>query len=63
MHSIFHYRPLLRPSTRNVIEAGVAVRVFTVNEENYAKALNDIGITAIFTDYPEKMMIYLNKKS
>ncbi|KAA0964930.1 glycerophosphodiester phosphodiesterase [Sporosarcina sp. ANT_H38] len=53
----------VRPSMRNVVEDGVAVRVFTVNEEKYVETLNKVGITGIFTDYPEKMMIYLNRKS
>lgn len=53
----------VRPSMRNVIEDGAVVRVFTVNEEKYADALRMVGVTAIFTDYPEKMMNYLDKKS
>jgi len=53
----------VRPSMRKVVEEGVAVRVFTVNEEKYAEALRKVGVTALFTDYPEKMMIYLNRKS
>jgi glycerophosphoryl diester phosphodiesterase len=53
----------LRPSTKKVIDEGVAIRVFTVNEKEYANALNQVGVTAIFTDYPEKMMSYLDRKS
>ena len=49
-----------RPSMRKVVENGVAVRVFTVNEVKYAEALKKIGVTAIFTDFPKKMMIHLN---
>lgn len=52
-----------RPSMRKVVETGVAVRVFTVNEVKYAEALRKIGVTALFTDYPKKMMIHLNRKS
>jgi glycerophosphoryl diester phosphodiesterase len=53
----------IRPSIRNVTSDGVAVRVFTVNEEKYAETLKKVGVTAIFTDYPENIMIYLNEKS
>lgn len=53
----------LRPSIRQVLEAGTTVRTFTVNEEQYAQALKDVGVTAIFTDLPEKMLTYLNKNS
>lgn len=53
----------LRPSIRQVLEAGTTVRTFTVNEEQYAQALQDVGIAAIFTDFPEKMLAYRNKTS
>ena len=53
----------LRPSIRQVLKAGVAVRTFTVNEEQYIQALQDVGVTAIFTDFPEKMMTYISKTS
>lgn len=53
----------LRPSIQKVLEAGAIVRTFTVNEEQYAQALKEVGVTAIFTDFPEKMMVYLNEKS
>lgn len=53
----------LRPSIREVMETGAIVRTFTVNEEQYAQALKDVGVTAIFTDYPEKMLHYLTAKS
>jgi len=53
----------LRPSIRQVLEAGIPVRTFTVNEEQYAQALQDVGVTAIFTDFPEKMLVYIKKTS
>ena len=53
----------LRPSIRQVLEAGMPVRTFTVNEEQYAQALKEVGVTAIFTDFPAKMMAYINKTS
>lgn len=45
----------IRPSMREVFESGIPVRTFTVNDENYAKMLQQAGVEAIFTDYPEKM--------
>lgn len=45
----------IRPSMREVFESGIPVRTFTVNEEQYAKYMQQVGVQAIFTDYPEKM--------
>lgn len=53
----------LRPSIRQALEAGTTVRTFTVNEEQYAQILQDAGVAAIFTDFPQKMLAYLNKIS
>lgn len=53
----------LRPSAKKVIEEGVPVQVFTVNKVCQMKALKEIGIRAIFTDYPEKMSNHLNNIS
>lgn len=53
----------VRSSMRKVVEEGAVVRVFTVNEEKYAATLRKIGVTAIFTDHPEKMMNYLARNS
>ncbi len=50
----------LRPSTKKVIEEGVPVQVFTVNKVSQMQALKDIGVRAIFTDFPEKMHSNLN---
>lgn len=47
----------VRPSLREVYEAGVPVRTFTVNDENYAQMLKHSGVESIFTDYPEKMSV------
>ena len=52
----------LRPFAKMVIDKGFSIRVFTVNEYQYVDALTQVGVTAIFTDYPEKMMTYLNNK-
>ena len=52
----------VRPSMRKVVEDGVNVRVFTVNEVKYAETLKKIGVTAIFTDYPKKMMMHMNNR-
>ena len=45
----------IRPSMKEMFEAGIPVRTFTVNDEKYAKMLEKAGVEAIFTDYPEKM--------
>lgn len=45
----------VRPSMREVFESGIPVRTFTVNDEQYARLLQQAGVQAIFTDYPEKM--------
>lgn len=52
----------LRPFAKKAIDNGVAIRVFTVNDHQYADALMQVGVTAIFTDYPEMMMTYLKNK-
>lgn len=48
-----------RPSTEKVIRQGVPVRVFTVNQIKHLEHLTNIGVDAIFTDFPEKMNTYL----
>ncbi|WP_342515035.1 glycerophosphodiester phosphodiesterase [Sporosarcina sp. FSL K6-1522] len=53
----------LRPAIQEVLAENIAVRTFTVNEELYALALKNIGVQAIFTDYPEKMLTFLHAKS
>lgn len=53
----------LRPSAKKVIEEGVPVQVFTVNKASQMKALKEIGVRAIFTDYPEIMKNHLNNTS
>lgn len=52
----------IRPSMAEVINSGMPVRTFTVNEESYAKLLKQAGVQAIFTDYPEKMHSILSSK-
>jgi glycerophosphoryl diester phosphodiesterase len=52
-------RAALRPSMRQVFRAGVIVRVFTINSFKYLSALQEIGVDAIFTDYPEKLYEYM----
>lgn len=50
----------VRPSMREVIENGVPVRAFTVNDEQYALLLKQAGVQAIFTDFPERMYTLLS---
>lgn len=38
-----------------LIEKGCEVYVYTVNRLDYAEQLQKIGVTGIFTDYPEKL--------
>lgn len=52
-----------RPSIQDVLKTGVTVRTFTVNKEKDAKALKDIGVSGIFTNFPEKMLPYTTIKS
>lgn len=53
-------RTARRPSTAKVISQGIPVRVFTVNKVKHIAVLKNIGIHAIFTDFPEKMITYLD---
>ncbi|WP_107948362.1 glycerophosphodiester phosphodiesterase [Lysinibacillus parviboronicapiens] len=48
-----------RKSVGSALETGAIVRVYTVNEIDNAKALQQLGINAIFTDNPEKMLVAL----
>ncbi|WP_172369462.1 glycerophosphodiester phosphodiesterase [Sporosarcina jiandibaonis] len=52
-------RAALRPSMREVYSEGIIVRVFTINTFKYLSALKEIGVDAIFTDYPEKLYEYM----
>jgi len=49
----------VRPSARKTIEDGGIVRVFTVNTKEHADTLKDIGVHAIFTDFPEDMLAHI----
>jgi len=48
-----------RPSAKKTIEDGGVVRVFTVNTKEHVDALMEIGVHAIFTDFPEEMLSYV----
>lgn len=50
-----------RKMTKESLLKGAIIRVFTVNEVEHANSLQQIGVHAIFTDYPEKMMGLLNR--
>ena len=39
-----------------LVEKGCVVYVYTVNRLDYAEQLQQIGVSGIFTDYPEKML-------
>jgi glycerophosphoryl diester phosphodiesterase len=44
---------------KNYIQSGIAVLVYTVNNPAEAENLFSIGVTSIFTDYPNKMKNWL----
>ena len=45
----------MRKMTKDALLKGSIIRVFTVNEEEQAKTLQQLGVHAIFTDFPERM--------
>ena len=45
----------MRKMTKDALLKGSIIRVFTVNDENNALALEQIGVHAIFTDFPREM--------
>lgn len=48
-------------SVRMALEEERVVRVYTVNEVDYIKPLQQLGVHAIFTDDPEKMLAVLDE--
>ena len=42
-------------SVRMALEEGAVVRVYTVNDIDYVKTLQQLGVQAVFTDDPEKI--------
>ncbi|MFC5590634.1 glycerophosphodiester phosphodiesterase [Sporosarcina soli] len=58
-----YFRTAFRPSIQEALKTGAIIRTYTVNKEKDAEALRDIGVSAIFTDFPEKMIPYAIKKS
>jgi len=61
------FKTALKPAMQPVYTAKIPVRVYTVNTIKYLNNLNNIGVEAIFTDFPEEMYDYvahkLNKSS
>lgn len=53
----------LRKMAKEALVKGAILRVYTVNDVENAIALQKIGIHAIFTDYPEKMLLAVGKGS
>lgn len=49
-------RKIRKPATRKLIAQGVLVRVFTINKPRQARRLKKVGVDAIFTDFPKKMI-------
>lgn len=58
-----YFQTAFRPSIQEALKTGAIIRTYTVNKEKDAEALRDIGVSAIFTDFPEKMIPYAIKKS
>lgn len=52
----------VRKPVLDAISEGSIVRVWTVNETKYLEPLLHIGVDAIFTDEPKKMLEYLTKR-
>ncbi|AYC28686.1 glycerophosphodiester phosphodiesterase [Paenisporosarcina cavernae] len=50
-----------RKMTKVALSKGAIIRVFTVNDVVQATELLEIGVHAIFTDYPEKMVDLVNE--
>lgn len=48
-----------RDFLEKLIVQNIPVRVFTVNKVNDVEALKHIGVQAVFTDYPEKILAYI----
>lgn len=46
----------LRRMGKELQAAGIPIRTYTVNDKVYADLLEEAGVEAIFTDYPERMM-------
>lgn len=49
-----------RKSVKLALAEGAIVRVYTVNDEHNARSLQQLGIHAIFTDDPEKILLALS---
>jgi glycerophosphoryl diester phosphodiesterase len=45
-----------REGVAQAVAAGLAVRVWTVNEQGESACLESLGVEAIFTDYPERFL-------
>lgn len=46
----------LRRMGQELVQADIPIRAFTVNEKAYAEMLEEAGVDAIFTDFPEKFI-------
>ena len=55
------YHAAKRKPVREAIEAGAVVRVYTVNDVEKLAILQELGVDAIFTDEPVKMLAALEK--
>lgn len=53
----------VRKSVLEAIQQNSIVRVYTVNEIEHAEILLNIGVDAIFTDEPEKMLNFMKQRN
>ncbi|MCG8508128.1 MAG: glycerophosphodiester phosphodiesterase [Rhodospirillales bacterium] len=49
-------RYLTEKRTKNVLDAGYALRCYTVNDPSRAATLFGLGVDGVFSDYPERLM-------
>lgn len=51
------HKNLTRDQARDVLAAGYALRVYTVNDMQNAGRFFDWGVESLFTDYPDRIML------
>jgi glycerophosphoryl diester phosphodiesterase len=56
-----YYLTLNRDIINGIKEEGILINVFTVNDVNYMKYLEDLGVDGIITNYPDKLKKIIKK--
>lgn len=57
------YYAVMRRPVLEAIQAGMPVRVYTINKTEQAEILQNLGVDGFFTDHPEEMMKFLYKRN